>query len=63
MGGYCHTHGFDPVGIHHDSKTCTRKRCNHKDEATLQNTMGGSLRQPKKEETHLSQQAQWVNRV
>ena len=63
MGGYCHTHGFDPVGVDHNSQTCHKKRRNHKDEATAQNTMGGYLKQPKKEEIHPDQQAQWVNRA
>ena len=63
MGGYCHSHGFDPIGFNHDSKTCKFPRKNHKKEATVDNTMGGNLEQPKKEKVHPNQQAQWVNRA
>ena len=39
--GYCWTHGFR-VKHGHNSKTCNNKGVGHKDEATRDNTMGGS---------------------
>lgn len=41
MGGYCHSHGFHPVGKDHTSKTCSWKKEGHKTEATWTNQMGG----------------------
>lgn len=35
MGGYCHTHGYHPVGPTHDSASCEfKKKEGHKDAAT-----------------------------
>jgi hypothetical protein len=43
MGGYCHSHGFHPVGADPDSTTCSWKKANHKCEATWSNRMGGDM--------------------
>jgi hypothetical protein len=39
--GYCWTHGYR-VAPNHNSQTCRAKADGHKDEATKENTMGGS---------------------
>jgi hypothetical protein len=39
--GYCWTHGFRVVP-NHNSQTCRAKADGHKDNATKENTMGGS---------------------
>jgi hypothetical protein len=39
--GYCWTHGFR-VAHNHNSQTCCAKADGHKDDATKENTMGGS---------------------
>ena len=41
---YCFTHGYG----RHDGSECTSKNQNHKDEATLQNNMGGSQKNVEK---------------
>jgi hypothetical protein len=41
MGGYCHSHGYHPVGANHTSANCSWKKDGHKDEATSTNTLGG----------------------
>lgn len=41
--GYCHTHGYR-VTKKHTSATCFVKASGHKDAATRNNTMGGSIR-------------------
>ena len=41
-GNYCWTHGYR-VGNKHTSATCQNKAPGHKDQATRNNTMGGSL--------------------
>ena len=38
---YCWTHGITR-NLHHTSKTCSRKAAGHKDEATLDNKLGGN---------------------
>ncbi len=43
MGGYCHSHGFHPIGADHDSTTCSWKKTNHKCKATWSNRMGGNM--------------------
>ena len=40
-GNYCWTHGYR-VGNKHNSATCQNKAPGHKDNATRENTMGGS---------------------
>ena len=47
MGGYCHTHGYHPVGPTHDSASCEfKKKEGHKDEATWSNRLEGSTYWP-----------------
>ena len=41
-GGYCHTHGFDPMGLGHTSANCKNKGPNHKDGATINDRRGGA---------------------
>lgn len=41
MGEYCWSHGHHPVGIKHNSSTCTQKKDGHKNDATATNRMGG----------------------
>lgn len=41
--GYCHTHGYKVVKGH-NSRTCTHKGPQHKDDATRDNIMGGSTK-------------------
>jgi hypothetical protein len=41
MGNYCWSHGRHPVGVKHDSSTCTHKKEGHQDVATATNRMGG----------------------
>ena len=55
MGGYCHSHGFHPVGLNHNSHTCTYKKEGHKDEATWCNRLGGDLYWPTAKRTALEQ--------
>ncbi len=43
MGAYCHSHGFHPVGVNHDSATCGWKNPEHKTEATWGNCLGGDM--------------------
>jgi hypothetical protein len=46
-GGYCHTHGYHPVGLGYNRKTCQFKKNGHKDEATWSNRMGRDTNWPK----------------
>ena len=62
IGGYCWSHGWDPVGEKHTSSTCTRKRDGHKVEATGSNKMGGSTWQPKKHQYNKMQASLMVKR-
>ena len=41
MGNYCWSHGHHPVGVKHDSSTCTHKKEGHQDAAAATNRMGG----------------------
>ena len=48
-GGYCHTHGYDPIGKNHDSANCNSNRYGkggptngHDKSATRTNRKGGS---------------------
>jgi hypothetical protein len=40
-GGYCWSHGFNPKGKTHDSKTCKHKKEGHQDDATRSDQKGG----------------------
>lgn len=42
-GGYCWTHGFNPNGKVHDSKSCKNKADGHKDGATKTDRQDGSV--------------------
>ncbi len=46
MGAYCWTHGFHPVGVTHDSKTCEFKKDGHRDDATYSNRYEGNTYWP-----------------
>jgi hypothetical protein len=46
MGGYCHSHGFHPVGANHDSKNCNWKTTKLNNNATWNNRMGSSTYWP-----------------
>ncbi len=48
MGNYCWSHGHHPVGVKHDSVTCTNKKDGHKDGATATNCMGRDNFWPRK---------------
>jgi hypothetical protein len=41
-GGYCHSHGYDPIGKAHDSTRCMKKADGHDKTATRTNRKGGS---------------------
>ena len=41
-GGYCWTHGYNPVGRAHSSSTCKNKAPGHVDSATAASRQGGS---------------------
>ena len=43
LGGYCWTHGFDPMGLKHNSKTCMEKcrDAGHKEDATKGKQLNG----------------------
>jgi hypothetical protein len=56
MGNYCWSHGHHPVGVKHDSVTCTHKKDGHKDGATATNCMGGDNFRPRKYKVKPSQQ-------
>jgi hypothetical protein len=42
IGAYCWTHGFYPVGVTQDSKTCDFKKDGHRDNATYSNCYEGN---------------------
>ena len=46
MGAYCHTHGFHPVGVDHDSANCGWKNNDHNIAATWTNRLGGNIYWP-----------------
>ena len=46
MGAYCWTHGFNPVGVTHDSKTCEFKKEGHRNDATYSNRYEGNTYWP-----------------
>jgi hypothetical protein len=41
MGGYCHSHGFHPVGPSHNSKNCNWKTSKHNVDFMWSNCMSG----------------------
>ena len=43
IGGDCGMCGFDPVGRYHDGRNCKDKAEGHKDKATKNNRIGGSV--------------------
>ena len=55
IGGYCWSHGWDPIGVGHTSKTCHYKKDGHKTEATGTNTMGGSTAKPRRNQYNKQQ--------
>ena len=65
MGGYCHSHGFHPVGLGHSSQTCFRKKDGHKNDATWSNQMEGNTFWPKKRDVVTEQQehAEWKDKT
>jgi hypothetical protein len=46
MGAYCWTHGFHPVGVTHDSKTCEFKKEGHRNDTTYSNRYEGNTYWP-----------------
>ncbi len=56
MGGYCHSHGYHPVGANHTSVNCSWKKDGHKDKATLTNTLGGDTFWPSAKRVRINQQ-------
>ena len=55
MGGYCHSHGFHPVRLNHNSRTSSHKKEDHKDKATWCNWLGGDVYWPTAKRTTLEQ--------
>ena len=43
MGAYCHSHGFHPVGVDHDSTNCGWRKPDHNAAATWTNRLGGDM--------------------
>jgi hypothetical protein len=56
MGGYCHSHGFHPVGPGHDSKNCNWKTSKHNVDATWSNRMGSCTNWPATIQVAIEQQ-------
>jgi len=56
MGAYCHTHGFHPVGVDHDSANCGWKHGEHKTKATWGNRLGGDMFWPSAKRVAIEQQ-------
>ena len=56
MGAYCSSHGFNPVGIKHDSATCIYKKPKHKSDATWCNRLGGDMYWPNAKRIAVEQQ-------
>ncbi len=56
MGAYCHSHGFHPVGLDHDSVKCTWKKAEHKTEAAWGNRLGGDMFWPSAKRVAVEQQ-------
>ncbi len=64
MGGYCWTHGFHPVGVTHDSKTCDVKKDGHRDDATYSSRHDGNTYWPTATRVAVDQQnhAAWKDK-
>jgi hypothetical protein len=56
MGGYCHSHGFCPIGANHDSMTCKWQKGEHKTKATWNNWLGGYMYWPTTKGVAIKQQ-------
>jgi hypothetical protein len=56
MGGYCHSHGFHPVGASHNSTTCSWKKEDHKTNAMWTNRPRGNIYWPITEMVAIEQQ-------
>jgi hypothetical protein len=56
MGGYCHSHGFHPIGADHDSMMCRWKKREHKTKATWNNHLGGYMYWPTAKRVAIKQQ-------
>jgi hypothetical protein len=56
MGGYCHSHGYHPVGADQTSSKCSWKKDGHKDKATWTNTLGGDTFWPSAKRVAINQQ-------
>ncbi len=63
MGAYCWMHGFHPVGVTHDSKTCEFKKDGHRDDATYSNRYEGNTYWPAATRVAIDQQnhTAWKN--
>ena len=46
MGGYCHSHGFHPVGADHNSANCNWQKPGHNTAATWSNRLDGNTYWP-----------------
>jgi len=62
IGGYCWSHGWDPVGENHTSGSCRWKKEGHKAGATGSNKMGRSTWQPKQSQYNKQQASLRVQR-
>jgi len=62
MHCYCWSHGHDPVGVNHNSRTCNRTKKGHKKEATMEDRMGRSTYQAKKEDYHVEDRMKYTKR-
>jgi hypothetical protein len=56
MSGYCHSHGYHPVGADHTSANCSWKKDGHKDKATWTNTLSGDTFWPSAKHVTINQQ-------
>ena len=67
MGGYCYSCGYHPIGLGHNSQTCTsrHKRKEHKSDATWSDRMGGNTTWPKvnKVTTEQQEHAKWKGQL
>jgi hypothetical protein len=56
MGAYCSSHGFHPVGAHHNSANCSWKKPKHNIAATWINHLGGNTFWPHARRVAIKQQ-------
>ena len=61
IGGYCWSHGWDPVGEGHTSRNCKYRMEGHKAEETGNKKMGGSTWRPERKQYN-KQQAEAMSR-